>query len=233
MPATKHIGILACSAEGAALCYRTLCAEAPARLGEHAHPEITLHTFCLADYMTGIRAGDWDAVAELMLASAAKLTGAGAEVVICPDNTIHQAMPLVRPRVNAEVLHIAEEVAAEAARRGFSKLGITGTKYLMAGPVYPDALAAAGIACEVPDPAVRERIDEIIFTELVNGCFPEPSRLWFNEVFAGFAARGCDAAVLGCTEIPLLVDPQDCPLPTLDSTRILARAALGAAVAEA
>lgn len=226
----RHIGIVACSAEGAALCYRTLCAEAPALMGEHMHPEVSLHTYPLGAYMVHIRAGDWDAVAGLMLASVRKLAGLGAELAICPDNTIHQALPLVTPRSPIPWLHIAEAVGRDAKSRGFSRLGITGTKYLMTGPVYPEALGALGLACEIPDAADRERIDTIIFKELVNGIFREESRLAFNAMIRKLKDRGCDAVVLGCTEIPLLVRPDDCPLPTLDSTRLLARDALRAAL---
>ena len=226
----KHIGIVACSAEGAALCYRTICAEAPERMGEHAHPEITMHTHPLADYMVHIRAGDWEAVARLMLSSARKVAGAGAEFAVCPDNTIHEALDFVRAESPIPWLHIAEAVGAEAQRRGFRKLAVLGTKYLMTGPVYPDALRTLGIDWQIPGEADRERIDTIIFKELVTGVFPEVSRRYFNDVIEKLKQDGCDAVVLGCTEIPLLVDPGDCPLPTLDSTRLLARAALRAAL---
>ena len=222
----KHIGIVACSAEGAALCYRTICREAAARMGEHNHPEITLHTRPLAEYMVPIRSGDYQAVAEIMLRSARKVAGAGADFAICPDNTIHQAMPFVRPASPIPWLHIAETVAEEARSRGYRRLGVMGTKYLMTGPVYGESLGRAGIECVIPHGRQRERIDRIIFTQLVYGRFPEESRLYLNEVFADLKERGCDAAVLGCTEIPLIVNPDDCPLPTLDSTRLLARAAL-------
>ncbi len=227
---TKHIGIVACSAEGAALCYRTICSEAPEKMGPHAHPEISMHTFCLDDYMQGIRSANWQAVADLMLASARKLAAAGADFLLCPDNTIHEAMSLVLPESPLPWLHIADEVGKVAQQRGLKKLAITGTKYLMCGPVYPDALAKLGIEWEIPDDADREKIDEIIFTQLVYGNFSEEARLFFNDVYAKLAGRGCDAAVMGCTEIPLLVDPADCPLPTLDSTRLLARAALNFAL---
>ena len=222
----KHIGIVACSAEGAALCYRTICREAAARMGEHNHPEITLHTRPLAEYMVPIRSGDYQAVAEIMLRSARKVAGAGADFAVCPDNTIHQAMPFVRPASPIPWLHIAETVAEEARSRGYRRLGVMGTKYLMTGPVYGESLGRAGIECVIPHGRQRERIDRIIFTQLVYGRFPEESRLYLNEVFADLKERGCDAAVLGCTEIPLIVNPDDCPLPTLDSTRLLARAAL-------
>jgi aspartate racemase len=96
----------------------------------------------------------------------------------------------------------------------------------MGGPVYPGTLEKFNITCQIPDEKDRNRIDDIIFTELVNGVFSENSRLYFNEVIQNLKNRRCDAAVLGCTEIPLIVDPGDCPLPVLDSTRLLARAAI-------
>jgi len=222
----KHVGIVGCSAEGAALCYRTLCMEAPRLMGEHCHPEVTVHTYPLSDYMVHIRSGAWEEVANLMLSSAEKLQRAGADFAVCPDNTIHQAFDMVVDNSPIPWLHIAERVAQEARDKGFRKLAVLGTKYLMTGPVYPDALGKFGIAYEIPAPDVREKIDAIIFTELVNAVFTEKSRLCFNEVMDGLKALGCDAAVLGCTEIPLIVDPLDAPLPTLDSTRLLARAAL-------
>ena len=222
----KHVGIVACSAEGAALCYRTLCAEAAATMGTHMHPEVSLHTHPLGEYMVHIRAGDWQRVANLMLSSARKLSALGADFAICPDNTIHQAFRLVAPESPLPWLHIGEAVAAEARQRGFHRLGITGTKYLMTGSVYPETLGKRGIACEIPGRQERERIDAIIFDELVKGLFPAASRLYLNEVIGALKQRGCDAVVLGCTELPLLVDPSDCPLPALDSTRLLARAAL-------
>jgi aspartate racemase len=229
----KHIGIVACSAEGAALCYRTICGEAPREMGEHRHPEITMHTHPLSEYMVHIRAGNWDAVAQLMLSSARKVAQAGADFAICPDNTIHQAFNLVTPKSPIPWLHIAKAVGEKAKKKGFTHLGILGTKYLMTGPVYPDALEKIGVATEIPEERDREKIDTIIFKELVNGIFPEESRLYFNSVIQTLKHRGCNAVVLGCTEIPLIVNPNDCPLPTLDSTRLLARAALRKALEEA
>jgi len=227
----KHVGIVACSAEGAALCYRTFCVEAAERMGPHAHPEVSMHTHPLARYMPGIRAGDWEAVAELMLDSAGRLARIGAELLICPDNTIHQAMPLVLPKSPLPWLHIAAEVVAQARQSGHRSLAVLGTKYLMEGPVYREAAAEAHLAARTPEPEDRERIDRIIFDELVHGRFLPQSRRYFNEVMAGMKSLGCDAAVLGCTEIPLLVDAATAPLPVLDSTRILARAALREALA--
>jgi len=222
----KHVGIVACSAEGAALCYRTLCTEAPELMGEYTHPEVSMHTHPLAQYMKHIRCEDWERVAELMLSSVDKLARIGARLAICPDNTIHQAFDLFISRSPIPWLHIADVVASEAKRQGFRNVAITGTRYLMTGPVYPQALNKLGISYKIPDERDREAIDKIIFKELVNGVFEERSRIYLNSVIQKLKDQGCDAVILGCTEIPLLVDPKDCPLPTLDSTRLLARAAI-------
>jgi aspartate racemase len=229
---TQHIGIVAGSAEGAALCYRTICLEAPAIMGEHNHPEITMNSIPMAQHMRPIRANDWESVAKLMADSAHKLARAGADFAICPDNTYHQAFKYLIPQSPIPWLHIAKAVAEEAHRFSYRRLGILGTKYLTESNVYPETLAEFKIAREIPDEADRERINDIIFKELVNGVFPEASRLSFNEVAEKLRARGCDAVVLGCTEIPLIVRPDDCPLPTLDSTRLLARAALKRALGD-
>jgi aspartate racemase len=227
---TRHIGIVAGSAEGAALCYRTICLEAQAIMGEHHHPEITMNSMPMAEHMPHIRANDWEAVAKLLAASARKLALAGADFAICPDNTYHQAFKYLLPQSPIPWLHIARAVAEEAHRAGYVRLGILGTKYLTESRVYPDVLEEFNIEREIPDEADREKINEIIFKELVNGIFPEASRLYFNQVAEKFKRRGCDAVVLGCTEIPLIVRPDDTPLPTLDSTRLLARAAIRSAL---
>jgi len=199
-------------------------------IGKHDHPEVLLHSFSLAEYMKSIDTGDWAGVAELMLKSADKLAKAGADFLICPDNTIHQAFDLVEHRSPRPWLHIAREVAAEAKKRGYKRLAVLGTKYLMEGPVYRDALKLAGIACCVPDAEQRAHINQIIFDELVNGQILAGSLAHFIEVIRELREKGCDAVVLGCTEIPLLVTPDSSPLPTLDSTRLLARAAVRKAV---
>ncbi len=222
----KHIGIVACSAEGAALCYRTICAEGTAVMGRHAHPEISMHTHPLSEYMRFIYEDDWNGIAELMLDSAGKLARIGAELLICPDNTIHQVFDLMLQRSPLPWLHIAEEVAAEAKRKDYRKLALLGTKYLMEGPVYPPKLAAQKIDFKIPEAEERRRINEIIFDELVYGKFLPESRSYFVNVIRRFKDGGCDAVILGCTEIPLLITPEDSPLPVLDSTRLLARAAL-------
>ena len=226
--ALGHIGIVACSAEGAALCYRTICAEGPALLGAaHAHPEVTLHTPPLDAYVECLEAGDWDGVAALMLDSAARLARAGADFLICPDNTLHAALPRVAPRSPRPWLHIAAVVADAAVARGFRRLGLLGTRWLVDSDVYPEALGARGVACVRPAPAERDAVSRVIMDELVPAC---PSAAGTASVLAVIARfkeeEACDGVVLGCTELPLVIDDAGSALPTLDSTRLLARAAL-------
>jgi aspartate racemase len=222
----QHIGIVGCSAEGAALCYRTICIEGAQLLGPHAHPEVSLHTHSFADYMECINRGDWPAVGELMLSSARKLAGAGAEFLICPDNTIHQALRYVQPHSPLPWLHIAEVVAAEAQGRGLHRIAITGTRWLIESEVYPEKFAEHGLDYLRPTSAEREQINRIIMEELVLGIFTPASVTAFQRIIGRMKDEGCDAVVLGCTEIPLLMNDANSPLPTLDSTRLLARAAL-------
>ena len=226
-----HIGIAACSAEGAALCYRTICIEGAALLGPHAHPEVSLHGASLADYVHCLDRGDRAGVAALMLGSARRLAAAGADFVICPDNTIHAALPLVLPDSPLPWLDIAAVVADAALARGQRKLGLLGTRWLVDSAVYPAALAQRGLACIRPHDAARDEVSRIIMDELVRGIFEPGSIARVERVIAGLGERGCDAVILGCTELPLIVDARRSVLPTLDSTRLLARAALHRAVA--
>ncbi|MDB6002964.1 MAG: Aspartate racemase [Rhizobacter sp.] len=227
---TQHIGIVGCSAEGAALCYRTVCVEGALLMGVHAHPEVSMHTHSLADYVRCLEHGDWHGVAELMLSSAHKLAKAGADFLICPDNTIHQAFDEVQPRSPLPWLHIAEVVAEHAVERGFRRVGVTGTRWLVESSVYSDKLRAQGLAHVRPTAAERDDLNRIIMDELVCSVFKPESVARFQQVIARMKDDGCDAVALGCTEIPLIINDANSPLPTLDSTRLLARAALRRAV---
>ena len=226
----EHIGIVACSAEGAALCYRTICTEGAGLLGPHAHPEVSMHTHSLAEYMSCIYRGDWPGVGELMLSSANKLAAIGADFLICPDNTIHQALPYIEARSPLAWLHIADVVAGQAVERGFRRLGLTGTRWLVESEIYPGKLATRGLEYVRPDADEREEINRIIMDELVNGVFTPQAVTSFQRIIGRMKAEACDAVILGCTEIPLIMNDANSPLPTLDSTRLLARAALRRAV---
>lgn len=227
---TQHIGIVACSAEGAALCYRTICVEGAKLMGAHDHPQVSMHTHSLAEYMKCIYRGDWQGVGELMLSSANKLASIGADFLICPDNTIHQSLRYIESRSPLPWLHIAAVGAAQAIERGFHRIGLTGTRYLVESEVYPEKLKERGLEYMRPDADERAEINRIIFDELVYGVFKPESVKYFQRVIQGMKERGCDAVVLGCTEIPLIMNDENSPLPTIDSTRSLARAALHRAV---
>ena len=226
-----HIGIVGCSAEGAALCYRTICQRGAQLLGPHAHPEVSMHTPSLAHYVEFLERGDLDGVAGLMLASARKLAQAGADFLVCPDNTIHAAYDRVAPQSPLPWLHIADVVATEAQRRGFHRIGLTGTQWLVDSEVYPAKLAARGLECVRPGAAERAKMNRIIMGELVAGVFKPPSIAWFQQLITRLQRQGCDAVALACTEIPLVINDGNSPLPVLDSTRLLAQAALEHAVA--
>lgn len=227
---TQHIGIVAASAEGAALCYRTICLEGAKLMGEHDHPEVSMHTQSLAEYMKCVYRADWQSVGELMLSSANKLARIGADFLICPDNTIHQALPYIESRSPLPWLHIAAVGAAQAVERGFRRIALTGTRYLVESEVYPEKLRERGLEYMLPDAEERAEINRIIFEELVCGVFKSDAVKYFQRVIGGMKERGCEAVVLGCTEIPLIMNDENSPLPTIDSTRSLARAALRRAV---
>lgn len=228
----RHLGILAHSTEGAALSFLSFCQEGFRRLGRHDHPEVTLDYIPFGRSMPAWDAGDHDVVRKTLAVSVDRLARAGADFFICPDNTAHLALERSGDDLALPGLHIAEVVADQAARDGRTRVGVLGTSYTMDGPVYPRALAARGVAAELPDPEDRKTINEIIFTELVNGVVTDSSRRAYVRVIERLAERGCDAVALVCTEIPILVTPADSPLPTLDSTRLLSAAAFEVAIGE-
>jgi aspartate racemase len=226
----KHIGIVACSAEGAALCFREIAAHSLKFMGEHMHPQVTLSCIAFGEWMPAFDRGDYEGVAEFMLRETQIVAKAGAQLAICPDNSAHLAFEIVAARSPIPWLHIAAEVAKAAVRSGYRHAALLGTRFTMRGPVYPQMFEKYGVGITPPAQADQKVVDDIIFGELVNGVIREESRRRYNEVIERMKARGCDCVVLGCTEIPLLVRSDDCPLPTLDSTRLLAHAAVEAAL---
>jgi len=226
----QHIGIAASSAEGAALCYQTICLEGAQLLGSHAHPEVSMHTPSFADYLEYLRLNDWEGVGGLLLDSATRLAKAGADFVICPANTMHQALPLIERRSPLPWLHIADAVAAEATARAFRCIGVTGTQWLVNSSIYTEKLSAVGVQVMRPNDDECRAVDRIILEELVRGVFKPDATAYLQDVCTTLQQRGCDAVLLGCTELPLILNDSNCPLPTLDSTRLLARAALRRAV---
>ena len=226
----KHLGILAHSTEGASLCFRAFCQEGFRELGAHQHPDVTLDCIAMARSMPAWESGDHAVIRAILGESVQRLARAGADFFVCPDNTAHIALEAPGEPFALPGLHIADAVADRAARDGRRRVGILGTKYTMDGPVYRRALAARGLAFDVPDADERRLVNRVIFDELVNGVFTAASRDAYLRIIDRLAARGCDAVALVCTEIPLLVTPEASSLPTLDSTRLLARAAFEVAV---
>ena len=228
----KHIGILSHSFEGATLCYRTTCLEGVRRLGPHLHPEVTMTGVAMHFMMDAYEAGDYARVRELFQPDIGKLAAADADFFICPDNTAHIALELEGADFALPCLHIGEVVAEQAKSEGWRKVGILGTKYTMTGPVYPGAFGRRGIDWAVPDEADRMLVNEIIFGELCLGVFKDSSRDAYVEIIRKLADQGCDTVALVCTEIPLLITADVSPLPILDSTRLLAAAAVEVAIGE-
>jgi aspartate racemase len=228
----KHVGILAHSFEGATLCFHTACMEGVARLGPHMHPEITLTCSPMALVLDAWERGDNAELRSFFMKDADRLAAAGAHFFVLPDNTAHIAMESSGDPFPIPGLHIAEVVADEAARNGYRKVGILGTKYTMNGPVYPCALGRRGIHWAVPSPEDQKLVNHVIFDELCLGEFKESSRQAYVRIIEGLKDDGCDSVALVCTEIPLLVTPDVSPLPALDSTRLLAKAAVEVAIGE-
>jgi aspartate racemase len=228
----KHIGILAHSFEGATLCFRTACLEGVKRLGPHMHPHITMTCSPMALVLEAWERGDNEKLREFFMEDAKKLAAAGCDFFVCPDNTAHIALESEGEQFPIPGLHIGEVVAEQAAAGGRNKVGILGTKYTMTGPVYPGALGRRGIDWAVPNESDRKIVDDIIFDELCLGVFSDDARDAYVNVIDKLKADGCDAAALVCTEIPLLITQEVSPLPILDSTRLLAAAAVEVSLGE-
>ena len=226
-----HIGILAHSADGAALCFLEMVRASARRLGAHEHPEITLSILPMAPALAQYDRGDLPGVRAHLTRTAQRLADAGCDFFVCPDNTAHIALERDGDPLPLPGLHIADIVARRAKADGRSCVALLGTRWTMDGPVYPGALTRHGIAMRTPAAADRVRVDEIIFTELCQGILRDDSRAEYVRIIAGLKADGCDVVALSCTEIPLLVTPDVSPLPTLDSTRLLAEEAVAAAIA--
>lgn len=226
-PATPtRIGVVACSFPGAALCIQSLCAESERLLGAHEHPEISLNMLSFADHVRHVSQGRWDLLGDMLLFSAQRLKASGAELLICPDNTAHCAFDLIAAGLPLPWLHIAEPVAEEARRLGHRKLGLLGTRHTVHGPVYSPFMARNGLELVRPDETDLEALEMVIFSELSRGVVTDTARRLFAKLCTAFAQTGCDAVILGCTELPLLcAEDATGSLPNLDSTRLLAIAA--------
>jgi aspartate racemase len=228
----KHVGILAHSFEGATLCFHSACLEGVARLGPHMHPEITMTCSPMALVLDAWESGDNETLRSFFMKDAKKLAAAGADFFVLPDNTAHIAMESPGDAFPIPGLNIGEVVADQALKEGRIKVGILGTKYTMNGPVYPGAFGRRGIGWAVPSAEDQKLVNDVIFDELCLGVFTERSRDAYVRIIEKLRRDGCDAVALVCTEIPLLVTKDVSPLPTLESTQLLAKAAVEVAIGE-
>lgn len=228
-----HIGILAHSGDGSALCYLEIIRESARRLGAHRHPEITMSILPMAESLEAWERMDLDAINAHLMATAVRLKAAGCDFFVCPDNTAHIALDAAREPYPLPGLHIADIVAERAKADGRKRVALLGTRYTMEGPAYPAAFARHGVELRTPPAADRDLLNRFIFDELTQGEITHEARTEFVRVIEALKAEGCDATALSCTEIPLLIAPENSPLPTLDSTRLLARQAVATALAAA
>lgn len=226
----KHVGILAHSVEGAALCLRSLAHVGFEEIGPHDHPDVTLDCTAMARSMSSWDSANYSDIRAHLAVNVQRLAAAGCDFFICPDNTAHIALESDGAPLALPGLHIADVVAERARDEKRSRVGVMGTRYTMDSSLYPRAFAKHGIAFELPSASDRKFINDTIFDELVNGVFTDAARARFVSIIDRFAAVGCDAVALVCTEIPLLVSAEVSPLPALDSTRLLARAAVEVAI---
>jgi len=222
----KRFGILAHSSEGAALCFLTFCREGFRQLGQHMHPDVMMDCAAMGYVMPAWESGDHGAVRSFLAESVQRLADGGCDFFACPDNTAHISLELPGPELPLPGVNIGDIVAERAQSLGMSRVAVLGTRFTMSGSVYRRALPAVGIEPAFPNDAERSDIDRIIFDELVEGKFTEESRRRYVKIIERLKnEEGCDGVALVCTEIPLLITPDVSPLPTLDSTRLLAGAA--------
>lgn len=228
----KTLGIAAHSAEGGALCFLTACHEGERRMGAHMHPPIVVSALPMGLSMEGWESDDHEAVIPHLQAGVQQVADAGADFYICPDNTAHIVLEKFADRLALPGLHIADVVCREIERNGWKSAGLLGTKWTMEGSVYAERLAARGLGRVIPDAPMRGRINTAIFEELCQGTFRDETRALFHQAISDLKAQGADCVILGCTEIPLIVSAEESALPTLDSTRLLARYAVEEALSD-
>ena len=228
----KTIGIVAHSAEGAALCFLTAVHEGSAVLGPHMHPNIVMSAVPMALSLPGWEANDHAEVAKFITQGVRRVADAGADFYVCPDNTAHIVLEQIADGLPLPGLHIAEVVCDEISANGWKQVGLLGTRWTMTGPVYENALKKRGLERLIPDEPTRERLNTAIFDELCNGIFEPRTTDLFLRAIDDLKSRGAECVILGCTEIPLIVTPENSSLPTVDSTRLLAKYAVREAINE-
>ncbi|USI72574.1 aspartate/glutamate racemase family protein [Sphingomonas morindae] len=229
----RMIGLIGgMSAESSAEYYRMLNQGVRARLGPTASARCLLWSFDFAEIEALQHRGDWDALAALMVDAARRLEGAGADLLLLCTNTMHRVAPAIEAAVALPFLHIADPAAAQIKAAGLHRVGLLGTAFTMEQDFYTRRLAERhGLDVLVPEAADRAGVHRIIYEELVAGTVRPESREVYRAVIARLVARGAQAILLACTEIMLLVRPEDSAVPLFDTAAIHAAAAVEAALA--
>lgn len=230
----KKIGLIGgLSWESTAEYYRLLNRFAKEKNGGFAQAECILYSVDLAEILKLQDQGEWGKIG-MMLADAAKsLEAAGSDMIILCTNTMHKVAEDIQRAINIPFLHIADETGKCLLSNGIKKVGFLGTVFTMEQDFYLGRLREKfGLEVVIPDQDDRQKISHIIYSELCVGTITEESRNYYKEVMKKLVEKGAQGIVLGCTEITLLVKPQDAPVPVFDTTFIHAKAALEAAMKE-
>lgn len=223
----KTIGILGgMSPESTATYYKTLNQLTQARLGGYASAKILLHSVNFAETHAAQVAGDWEKIGQDLADTACGLAGAGADMILLATNTMHKCAPAIEAASDLPFLHIGETCAAALIDAGKSRPVLLGTAFTMEEDFYTARLRANGLHPVIPGPAARADIHQIIFDELVHGTINQASRDRYIEIVDALAANGADSVILGCTEIGMLLNPENSPLAPFDTALIHCRAAV-------
>jgi aspartate racemase len=196
------------------------------------HPNIVMSAVPMALSLPGWEGDDHSIVAKFLSQGVQQVADAGADFYICPDNTAHIVLERIAEDLPLPGLHIAEVVCHEITSRGWKRVGLLGTRWTMTGPVYEKALRERGLERLIPDVRTMEQLNSAIFDELCQAIFNAGATDLFLRAIEDLKSRGAECVILGCTEIPLIVTPENSALPPLDSTRLLAKYAVREAVSE-
>lgn len=224
----KMIGMIGgMSWESSAEYYRLVNRDVRGRLGPTASARCLLWSFDFSEIERLQNAGDWDALTAMMIDAARKLEAGGAELLIICTNTMHLMADAVQAAVSVPLLHIADVAADRLHAAGVERAGLLGTAFTMEKDFYRDRLGARhGLSVVVPGAEDRAVAHRIIYDELVAGVVTEASRDAYRAIIARLVDAGAEAIILGCTEIMLLVQPEDSPVPLFDTTTLHAAAAV-------
>ena len=222
----KTIGLIGgMSWESTVPYYRIINQTVAARLGGLHSAKVLLYSVDFDEIEVLQRTDRWDEAGRILAEAAARLEGAGADFLVLCTNTMHKVAPAIEARAGIPLLHIAEATADAILGQGLRRVGLLGTRFTMEQDFYRARLEGRGLEVLVPPEADRVRVHDVIFQELCLGRILEPSRADYRRILGDLAARGAEGVILGCTEISLLVRPEDAPVPLFDTTEIHARAA--------